>query len=363
MRLCLNALKLLHLELFKDCKNLLAFSGGVDSSALFFLLKDLGVSFDIAIVNYATRAQSKLEVAYAQELATQYGKKAHVLNAPKIHANFEHNARAVRYEFFKNLCLNEGYKNVLLAHQLNDRLEWFLMQLARGSGIEGLLSLQCVSEFEGIRLVRPLLESSRKEICAYVAQRGIKYFDDASNEDLRFKRNFFRHNFSNKLLECAPKGILQSFRILDSQNALFSQGAQSVEKILDNLFVCARNSKNQYLENECAENQYLESQKDMRNVDFVLKNLGYVMSFKQRQEVLKSGFDCELGGRFVVACVGKLLFIARKNFPPPRAMPKKIKEQYRLYKIPPKIRPVLFQAEIVDEKLEALKKMLDSLES
>lgn len=357
----MNALKLLHLELFKDCKNLLAFSGGVDSSALFFLLKDLGVSFDIAIVNYATRAQSRLEVAYAQELATQYGKKAHVLNAPKIHSNFEHNARVVRYEFFKNLCLNEGYENVLLAHQLNDRLEWFLMQLARGSGIEGLLSLRCVSEFEGIRLVRPLLESSREEICAYVAQRRIKYFDDASNEDLRFKRNFFRHNFSNKLLEYAPKGILQSFRILDSQNMLFLQGIQSVEKILDNLFVCVRHSKNQYLENECAE--YLEAQKDMRNVDFALKNLGYMMSFKQREEVLKSGFDCELGGRFVVACVEKLLFIAHKNFPSPRAMPKKIKEQYRLCKIPPKIRPVLFQADIVDERLEDLKKLLEYLGS
>ncbi len=351
----MNALKLLHLELFKDCKNLLAFSGGIDSSALFFLLKDLNVSFDIAIVNYATREDSKLEVAYAQELAQRYNKKAHIFNAPKIHANFEHNARAVRYEFFKNLCFNEGYENVLLAHQLNDRLEWFLMQLARGSGIWGLLSLQGVSEFEGVRLVRPLLESSREEICAYVAQRGIRYFNDASNEDLRFKRNFFRHNFSNKLLKHAPKGILQSFRILDSQNALFSQGAQSVEKILDNLFVCARESKNQ-----CLENQYLDTQKDMRNVDCALKNLGYVMSFKQREEVLKSGFDCELGGRFVVACAGELLFVARKNFHHHHAMPKKIKEQYRLCKIPPKIRPVLFQAGIVDKELENLRKLLES---
>ena len=51
----------------KNNKNLLAFSGGVDSSALFFLLQNHKIDFDIAIVNYNTREQSKDEVKYAQD--------------------------------------------------------------------------------------------------------------------------------------------------------------------------------------------------------------------------------------------------------------------------------------------------------
>ena len=60
-------------ELLKNSKNLLAFSAGGDSTALLFLLLDNNIQFDIAIVDYGIRKQSKDEVAYAQELAKQYG--------------------------------------------------------------------------------------------------------------------------------------------------------------------------------------------------------------------------------------------------------------------------------------------------
>ena len=61
----------LNFSAIKESKNLLAFSAGVDSSALFFLLLKQNIPFDIAIVNYNVRVQSKDEVNYAKELIKQ----------------------------------------------------------------------------------------------------------------------------------------------------------------------------------------------------------------------------------------------------------------------------------------------------
>jgi len=125
----------LNLEQFKDKKNLLAFSGGVDSTALFFLMQEAGVSFDIATVDYGIRQESKDEVAYAKTLAAKYNKKLFLHEAKKIETNFEHTARKVRYSFFDKVIESCGYENLITAHQLDDRFEWFLMQLGRGAGI------------------------------------------------------------------------------------------------------------------------------------------------------------------------------------------------------------------------------------
>ncbi|PHQ65521.1 MAG: tRNA(Ile)-lysidine synthetase, partial [Sulfurimonas sp.] len=84
------------LEVLRDKKNLLAFSGGADSTALFFLLLKQNIKFDIAIVNYNQRAQSIEEVKYAKELASKHNLECHTLVAPIISKNFESKAREIR---------------------------------------------------------------------------------------------------------------------------------------------------------------------------------------------------------------------------------------------------------------------------
>ena len=127
------------LPLLRRGKNLLAFSGGTDSSALFFLLLQEKIPFDIAIVNYQTREQSLEEVAYANALADAFKKECFVLEAKLSEQNFEAKARQLRYDFFETLIKKHGYSNLLTAHQLDDRLEWLLMQLSKGSGLYELL--------------------------------------------------------------------------------------------------------------------------------------------------------------------------------------------------------------------------------
>jgi len=85
--------------LLTQSKNLLAFSAGVDSSALFFLLLDNNIPFDIALVNYGTRENSDKEEAHAQALADKYNLICYAVKAPKFTSHFEKNARDSLYLF------------------------------------------------------------------------------------------------------------------------------------------------------------------------------------------------------------------------------------------------------------------------
>jgi len=169
--------------LLENKKNLLAFSAGGDSTALLFLLLEHAISFDIAIVDYGLRPESKKEVAYAQALANKYNFKCHLHHAKKIETNFEAEARGVRYMFFESLIETEGYENLLTAHHLGDRFEWMLMQFCRGAGCVELAGMQAVDKHKHYTLLRPLLHLDKQELILYLKKHDIFYFEDASNKD------------------------------------------------------------------------------------------------------------------------------------------------------------------------------------
>ena len=206
----------------KNSKNLLAFSGGVDSSALFFLLLNHKIDFDIAIVNYNTREQSKDEIAYALNLAKEYKKEIFIKDVKlENSSNFEKNARDIRYIFFEQIIKENSYETLITAHQLNDRLEWFLMQLSKGAGLVELFGIREFEEKKDYKIFRPLLNVSKDELENYLKENKIKYFIDNSNIDEKYKRNYFRHNFSDKFLNEFKSGIKNSFSFLeDDLNSL-----------------------------------------------------------------------------------------------------------------------------------------------
>ena len=152
------------LALLRAGKNLLAFSHGVDSTALFYLLDEAGVKFDLAIVNYNVRAQSKDEVDSARNLAAKFNKQIYAKSVRLGASNFEHEARAARYEFFGQICRERGYENLILAHQFDDKFEWFLMQLGRGAGLSELLGMQELETREDYVIARPLLGVRKCEL-------------------------------------------------------------------------------------------------------------------------------------------------------------------------------------------------------
>ena len=205
----------LDFSVIKNQKNLLAFSAGVDSVALFFLLLEQNISFDIAIVDYNLRAQSKDEISYAEELALKYNKSIFIQDITlKNNSNFEKTARDIRYKFFEEIILEDSYEILITAHQLNDKLEWFLMQLSKGAGLVELIGFNEFEQKENYKIYKPLLNITKDELENYLKMNNHKYFIDESNFDEKYKRNFFRHNFSNLFLQNFSSGVKKSFEYI-----------------------------------------------------------------------------------------------------------------------------------------------------
>ena len=322
-------------SLLTSSKNLLAFSAGVDSSALFFLLLEHNIKFDIALVNYGLREQSEEEEAYALSLAQKHNLKAHIKKAPHFNNNFEKNARDFRYGFFDELMLTHAYDNLLTAHQLNDQMEWFLMRLTKGAGVSELMGLEGYSRRKNYTLVRPLLDYSKQELLAYLEAKKHKYFVDESNADEKYERNYFRNEFANKLVEEYSQGIKNSFNYLQEDKLALTQGVQEIfhEK---ELYVIAY------------ENQSSVS----RVVDNYLKILGYLLSSAQREELNKET-SLVFGGLWAVEMSQKRIFIAPYR---QTVMPKTFKEACRKLKIPIKIRAYLFEEALELRDFTELKK-------
>lgn len=343
--------KLLHLDALLGAKNLLAFSGGVDSSCLFFLLLREKIDFDLAIVNYGVRKSAKDELKYAKKLAKKYDKKIFILDSPKITRNFESEARRVRFAFFERVILAHNYKNLILAHQLNDRFEWLLMQLTKGCGLNSLLGFKSIEEVDfrflegesqinlpldscqkyrqNYCVVRPMSAISRTEILTFLKKQKITFFIDKSNEDEKFKRNYFRAHFGNKLIKKFRRGIVKSFEFLSADfGALY--GESRVLKI-EHIFLIRRKS--------CENNLQI-----LFNIDSVAKNLGYVISKNQRDEIVKSDFSCVVADKIIIDANKSAVFVVAKDLSKVQKHDKKFRDKLRLAQIPPKIRPFVSES-------------------
>jgi len=315
-------------ELLKSSKNLLAFSAGVDSTALLFLLLENDIKFDIAIIDYGLREQSKEEVAYAKELASKYNFECFIKTADPIKSNFEATARKIRYDFFEELIRSRNYDNLLTAHHLGDRLEWMLMQFCKGAGCVELNSLKMIDSRQGYMLVRPLLQLDKQELLAYLKAHKIHYFLDVSNEDESYSRNYFRKHYARPLLEKYLSGIKRSFAYMDEDvNALIQEC--EIKHLNKLAYFVSRNSRH-----------------DIYHIDKYLKSLGHIITSSERR-LLKTQDAVVIGRKYIVCRDRNYLFIApyveTKNFS------KDFKEKMRKLKIEPKLRGYLaFDAEAVD---------------
>jgi len=309
----------------KNKKNLLAFSAGVDSSALFFLLLDHNIKFDIALVNYGTRTMSDAEEAHAKSLAKTHKLFFHCIKAPQFSAHFEKKARDFRYEFFESLISVEGYDNLLTAHQLGDQLEWLLIRLSKGAGVSELLGLEPITDKTNYRLIRPLLHHTKDELLEYLNKHDHPYFIDESNHDEHYERNKFRNQFSNALLSEYKEGIKRSFDYLRKDKEILESAFEThkVHKLLHIIKLHSQSAK-------------------VKAADLTLKKIGYLLSAAQRKEI-ENEDSLVIGGLWSLSIQDDKLFIAPYVTVD---MPKAFKEKCRVAKIPSKIRPYLFQENI-----------------
>lgn len=195
-------------------KLLLATSGGIDSMVMVHLFRELNFSVALAHCNFQLRGlESFGDQNFIQEYAnankiplflTQFDTEAF---AQDYKLSTQIAARELRYNWFYELLETEQYDYILTAHHADDAIETFLINLSRGTGLEGLVGIPAQND----KVVRPLLPFSREEILAYAQQNKIQWREDSSNASDKYLRNTIRHHLVPLLKELNPQ-FMESFQ-------------------------------------------------------------------------------------------------------------------------------------------------------
>jgi tRNA(Ile)-lysidine synthase len=189
-----------HLEssqLFSSSDTLLVgVSGGIDSVVLLDLLNSTGLAFSVAHCNFRLRGEeSDLDEKFVKELAERYEKPYFSQTFDTAEFASDHGisiemaARDLRYNWFEEIRRTHHFNWILVAHNSDDQVETFFLNLARGTGITGLTGMKAING----KVVRPLLFASRKEIETYASDHKLQFREDSSNALTVYQRNRIRH--------------------------------------------------------------------------------------------------------------------------------------------------------------------------
>lgn len=174
-------------------------SGGVDSISLAHLLIESGYNIVLAHCNFSLRGEeSDEDERFVTKFALLNGVKLHTVKfdtkkeAQQRGESIQLAARRLRYEWFEALCEKERYTKIAIAHNSDDTVETFFINLTRGTGLKGLKGIPIVRD----KIVRPLLFAARKDIEIYAQQKGLSYREDSSNSSDKYLRNRIRHHIT-----------------------------------------------------------------------------------------------------------------------------------------------------------------------
>ena len=183
---------------------IVAVSGGPDSLALSFLAKIYSIKkcTDVKyfIVDHKLRNNSTLEAKHVQKKLKDFAIKLNILTwkGLKPKKNIQSIARDKRYELLTGIAKKYRIQNILLGHHLDDLFENFFIRILRGSGLQGLVSLDRETQKNQINLIRPLIKIDKKDLIYISNYIFGSYVKDPSNEDDKFKRVKIR-NFLEQL--------------------------------------------------------------------------------------------------------------------------------------------------------------------
>lgn len=203
-----------------DRRYLIGVSGGRDSVVLLdFLVANGYKKLLVCHLNHQLRGRtSDADARFVEKLAKKYGVdlergSADVRKlATRQKISIETAARQARYEFFARVAKRKRCRTIFLAHQADDLVETFLINLFRGAGATGLSAMRKVSERRvndvDLTIVRPLLGIWRSQINDYVRERRLKFREDASNRNLAPLRNRIRR----RIIPYLEKNLGRSIR-------------------------------------------------------------------------------------------------------------------------------------------------------
>ncbi|MDD6468151.1 MAG: tRNA lysidine(34) synthetase TilS [Erysipelotrichaceae bacterium] len=189
----MSAVIVMQIQLDASRTYVIGVSGGPDSMALLSLCIKQQIPVVVAHVNYHKRESANRDEQLVMEYCNRHQVMVEVLEPELPHkGNFQMLARKARYEFYRSLCEKYQAQDILLAHHQDDVLETYLMQKERGSFVS-YYGIPCQRNWNGLRILRPLLEYTKAELLQYVIEQHVPYGIDESNLEDHYRRNQIRH--------------------------------------------------------------------------------------------------------------------------------------------------------------------------
>lgn len=182
--------------------------------------------FKYVNINHAIRKNAFKESLRVKKILKKQKISLKILNNKKIiKKNVQHNARKVRYDLLAQECLKNNIKYIVTAHHKNDQIETFLIRLSRGSGVQGLSSMNTTSSLsKKIKIFRPLLDFDKNDL-KYLSKIVFgTYINDPSNNDEKFLRVKIRrllpllekHGVKKTLMLKTIKNLQSTSQIINS---------------------------------------------------------------------------------------------------------------------------------------------------
>jgi len=217
-------------------KILLAISGGIDSVCLADLLIRSGYNVEFAHCNFKLREEeSDQDEIFVSDLANKYKIPFHHISFDTNHyalsnkRSIQMAARELRYEWFEKVRREISADYIAIAHNQNDNIETFFINLINGTGIKGLRAIQNKNNF----IVRPLMFANRNQIEEYVNLRSLNFREDSSNKSKKYQRNKVRHELIPLLKQINPSienTIADEIEIIKNTYSIFKEQAERVVK-------------------------------------------------------------------------------------------------------------------------------------
>ena len=237
----------------KNQKILLALSGGLDSCVLLSLCLKQGLNISIAHCNFQLRGKDSEEDAlWIKKLADKNKLECKLkrfnteVYAKNKKISIQMAARKLRYDWFDELSVKHNYEAILVGHHADDVIETFMINVIRGSGLNGLVGIPKTRD----KIIRPLLPFTKIEISNYAKKYNIKWREDSSNGKTDYLRNALRHKvipnwkaiysnfhnqFSTTLVHLEQAKVALDFVIEDFKTNYFIKSEKQIKISVDKL--------------------------------------------------------------------------------------------------------------------------------
>ncbi len=225
-----------NLPFLRKSKCLIAISGGQDSVVLTHLCFDLKLKIGLAHCNFNLRGdESDADEDFVLQMAEDLDAEVFIKSfntedyAKANQLSVQMAARELRYQWFDELIEQFHFDYLLTAHHADDNLETFLINLSRGTGLEGFTGIPEINN----NIVRPLLPFSREQIEAYARDNKLQWREDSSNTSKKYLRNKLRLDVIPVLKEINPQ-LLQNFNktlsFLQDANEIVENSTVDIQK-------------------------------------------------------------------------------------------------------------------------------------